>query len=338
MTTGSGVQVDDGEFTRLHNTILEKLALARFTASEYRCLMYLFRATYGWQKKEDVISLSQWAAGTGIDPEKRHNALRTLQALTAKRVIYCKSNGNNHAATWGFNKHFDEWDASLFIESVISPDNSSDDESVMQDDNSSAPTVIKPDNRGVISRDNKTVISPDNHKRKKERLKKEEGEKAQAPAPTPKHNFFDPRKFIGGLVPTGTGTTPAEVFYEVHSLKDDSAVLSKHALATISEQVDDLARWRKVVSEWELSSFRATNIKGQLEWYVKGIPDRGGSSGSAASNGVQKNGYLSEAEKSKLVTRAKTARSSIRTAELVGGAIEPQWLQDIEVAKEHGLI
>ena len=171
MDMGESIQIDDGEFTRLHNTILEKLALARFTASEYRCLMFLFRATYGWQKKEDVISLSQWAAGVGIDPEKkRHNVLRTLQSLVAKRVVCTKSHGNNHAATWGFNKHFAEWDASLFQETVISPDN----KTVMPQDNSLDATVITQDNTSVISPDNKTVISPDNHKRKKEILKKKD--------------------------------------------------------------------------------------------------------------------------------------------------------------------
>ncbi len=183
------IQIDNGDFTRLHNTILERLALARFNASEYRCLMYLFRQTYGWQKKEDAISLSQWAAGTGIDTEKRHNALRTLQGLAAKRVIYSKSNGNNHTVTWGFNKNFEEWDASLFQETVISPDNTS----VMPVDNRSEETVISPDNSSVISPDNRTVISPDNHKRKiKERLKKDTAMQpaTQDKAPTPQQEMF----------------------------------------------------------------------------------------------------------------------------------------------------
>lgn len=184
MSLGSGIQVDDGEFTRIHNSILDKLALARFTASEYRCLMFLFRMTYGWQKKEDVISLSQWCKGVGIDPEKRHNVLRTLQALTAKRVIYCKSNGNNHAATWGFNKHFDEWDASLFEETVITQDNTHETP-VIKPHNTS---VISPDNTTVIPEDNTSVISRDNHKRKKERLKKIK--ESVAAQPTPQQEMF----------------------------------------------------------------------------------------------------------------------------------------------------
>lgn len=165
------VQIDNGEFTRLHNTILEKLAVARFTASEYRCLMFLFRMTYGWQKKEDAISLSQWAKGTGIDTEKRHNVLRTLQGLIDKSAIYAKSNGNNRPMTWGFNKNFDQWHPCLFESSVISPDNTSASTVISPDSTS----VISPDNTSVINPHNRTVISPDNHKRKvlKKVLKKE---------------------------------------------------------------------------------------------------------------------------------------------------------------------
>lgn len=228
------IQVDDGEFTRLHNTILEKLALARFTASEFRCLMHLFRATYGWQKKEDVISLSQWAAGVGIDTDKRHNVLRTLQALLAKRVIYTKSHGNNHAATWGFNKHFEQWDASLFQETVISPDNTS----VIQDDNTYASTVIPQDNTSVISPDNKTVISPDNHKRKKESLKKDtKSSLPAAKAATPQQEMF--------------AAVCEAVGWDYHTLtKDDKGQIAQACgiLGRANYTVDDIRRF--MVEVW----------------------------------------------------------------------------------------
>jgi phage replication O-like protein O len=172
------IQIDNGEFTRLHNTILERLAVARFTASEYRCLLYLFRMTYGWQKKEDAISLSQWAAGIGIDPEKhRHNALRTLQGLVNKRVIFAKSNGNNRPMTWGFNKNFEQWDSSLFETTVIAPDNSLGATVITPDTTS----VITQDNSTVITHDNKTVITPDNYKRKKESIKENDDDNARKP-------------------------------------------------------------------------------------------------------------------------------------------------------------
>lgn len=232
MASSKSIQVDDGDFTRLHNTILEKLALARFSASEYRCLMFLFRRTYGWQKKEDAISLAQWAEGTGIDPEKhRRNVLRTLQGLIEKRVIYAKEHGSNHPATWGFNKHFDEWDALLFPPTVVSRDNSPES------------TVVSRDNTSVVSRDNKTVVSGDNHKRKKEILKKEgEGIAATQPRPAPH---------------------PAVVvFREVWNRNPN-----KPQMKTIAEHVTDLDLWREACQAWGDKGHRPTNIAGMLDWY-----------------------------------------------------------------------
>lgn len=117
----------------------------------------------------------------------------------------------------------------------------------------------------------------------KEKPVKKEPKGESAPAAPAKHSYFEPDKFINGRVPEGTGATPAEVFYEIHTLKDDKCVLSSHALATISRAVDDLARWRIVVSEWALSSFKPTNIKGQLDWYREGVPDRKAGSTARAS-------------------------------------------------------
>lgn len=158
MTDGESIQIEKGKFARIHNDILSALAIARFTGSEYRCLLFLFRMTYGWQKKEDTISISQWATGIGIEFEKRHNAWRILQGLIEKRVIYARDNGNNRPMTWGFNKYTEQWDKSLFLETVISQDNSFE-------------TVISQDNTTVISGDNTTVIPQDNNKRKERKIK-----------------------------------------------------------------------------------------------------------------------------------------------------------------------
>lgn len=153
MTSGESIQVENGKYARIHNDILSVLAVARFTGSEYRCLLFLFRQTYGWQKKYDTISMSQWAEGIGIEPEKRHNAWRILQGLIDKKVICVRDNGNNRPMTWGFNKYIDQWDKSLFPETVMPQDNS-------------LPTVISQDNKTVMPQDNATVISQDNYKRK----------------------------------------------------------------------------------------------------------------------------------------------------------------------------
>jgi phage replication O-like protein O len=103
--TGDDVQIDNGEFTRLHNAILEKMALARLSGAEFRALMFLFRKTYGWNKKEDRISLAQWAEGTN---GKRPHVLRTLNELIRKRVIY-RTDDKHLIPIYGFNKYFEDW-------------------------------------------------------------------------------------------------------------------------------------------------------------------------------------------------------------------------------------
>ncbi len=168
-----------GGFTCMPNKLLEALALARFTASETRCLLFLLRKTYGWHKQEETISLAEWALGTGVDPKQRHNVLRTLRGLLAKQVIYAKANGNNRPLTWGLNNNMEEWDKALFSEghasmsgvagltsdntAVLKGDNNTelmgDNTSVLKDEHT---LVITDENTSVLTNENTTVITDEN--------------------------------------------------------------------------------------------------------------------------------------------------------------------------------
>lgn len=218
---GESIQVEKGKFARIHNDILTALAVGRFTGSEYRCLLFLFRMTYGWQKKEDTLSISQWAAGVGMEFEKRHNVWRTLQGLVDKKVICVRDNGNNRPKTWGFNKYIEQWDASLFPLTVMPSDNSS----VIQDDNSPEATVIPDDNSPVMPQDNKTVMPQDTNKRQ---VKKEK-EKAATPSATLPDNDSDKdgRFTIQLVKDTGlffhfgsTARTQAAALEETYTMED----------------------------------------------------------------------------------------------------------------------
>jgi len=162
---GKEIQVEDGGFTRIHNAILEKLALTDLNGSEFRCLMFLFRKTYGYGKKEDKISLGQWSEGTG---SKRQNVWRTLNSLVTRKIIYFIDHGPKRAQTWGFNKYMEAWSNE---QSVIETDYSSSDESVIESDDSSVVEIdyrLNAKNESVIESDYKSVIHLDNNKRKKE--------------------------------------------------------------------------------------------------------------------------------------------------------------------------
>lgn len=104
--SGADIQLEGGNWTKVHNTILEALAKAPLNGSEFRCVMALFRLTYGWKKKEERISYQEWAAETNLD---RRSVIRALQQLVDKHILYRHDNGNNRPATWGFNKYIEQW-------------------------------------------------------------------------------------------------------------------------------------------------------------------------------------------------------------------------------------
>lgn len=106
MINGADIQVENGNYSRIHNAILERLAVTEFTGRELRCLLYLLRMTYGFQRKEHALSLNDWSAGTNIS---RSHIPDTLRRLADRGIIYRTENGNRKPSTFGFNKYFEQW-------------------------------------------------------------------------------------------------------------------------------------------------------------------------------------------------------------------------------------
>lgn len=79
-------QLEDG-YTRVANEIAEAMAKLKISNYESRFLWCLFRKTYGYHKKEDFISLTQFEKMTGI--ASQHIA-RTKKSLLARNIIYLK--------------------------------------------------------------------------------------------------------------------------------------------------------------------------------------------------------------------------------------------------------
>jgi phage replication O-like protein O len=108
--------------TAIANDILDSLCRARIPGEARQVLDFIIRKTYGWNKKWDAISLSQFALGTGL---KRPNICRLLKKLEKMKLIVIKKD-NAGINKYMFNKHYDEWKLL-----------------------SKKPTIIKNDNRGV---------------------------------------------------------------------------------------------------------------------------------------------------------------------------------------------
>ena len=97
-------QKEDGHID-LANEIVEALAKIRISGEEMQCLWVIFRKTYGWHKKEDSISLSQFCEFTTL---KKPNVCHVLSKLLSKNIISIVKKDNG-ISSYGFNKDFDTW-------------------------------------------------------------------------------------------------------------------------------------------------------------------------------------------------------------------------------------
>jgi len=92
-------QIENGHID-IANEIAEALARTELNGYESRYLWVLWRKTYGWHKKEDIISNSQFVEATGI---KKQHIWRTEQRLIQRKIV--TKNGNKLR----FNKHYKDW-------------------------------------------------------------------------------------------------------------------------------------------------------------------------------------------------------------------------------------
>ena len=97
-------QAENGH-TDIANEILEALARVLLSPDEWRVLMVVFRKTWGWHKREDWISLSQFVLMTGM---KKPNVCRALGKLIARNIVIRIDNGNGKS--YRFQKDFESWE------------------------------------------------------------------------------------------------------------------------------------------------------------------------------------------------------------------------------------
>ena len=97
-------QLENGH-TKIANELVEALARHNLSAYEGRVLWCIFRKTYGWNKKTDRISYTQFATATGVD--RRHIG-RAINSLKSRNIIIC--NGTGYALEYGIQKDYELWD------------------------------------------------------------------------------------------------------------------------------------------------------------------------------------------------------------------------------------
>jgi len=96
-------QKEEG-YVPIANELVEQFAKINLSPYEWRTLWVLWRKTWGWQKKRDKISISQFQKLTGLDRRHQH---RTLLSLERKKFIARK--GNSYVTTYMFQKDYSKW-------------------------------------------------------------------------------------------------------------------------------------------------------------------------------------------------------------------------------------
>ena len=96
-------------YTKIANEIMDALSMAMPGFTEGQIILAVMRKTYGWNKGEDNISISQLCAMTN---KSKRMVIYALQNLEAKKMIIIEratKNGEKQTNRIKFNKRHKEW-------------------------------------------------------------------------------------------------------------------------------------------------------------------------------------------------------------------------------------
>lgn len=101
------VQIDDGDFTRIANEILENIARAKLNGTQYAIVVTVWRYTYGYQRTEAEFSLGFLEKKTGIHRNQIQREL--IKLIDRKILIVTKEHTETTPQILKFNKDYDRW-------------------------------------------------------------------------------------------------------------------------------------------------------------------------------------------------------------------------------------
>lgn len=99
-------QLEDG-YIKIANEIMEALIKQNLSGQELRLTLFVIRKTYGFNKKEDYISLSQMSKILGLSIVRASQVINRLQQM---KIVTLKENLKGKTKKYSFNKDFERWD------------------------------------------------------------------------------------------------------------------------------------------------------------------------------------------------------------------------------------
>src|SRR4051812_47301547 len=88
-------------YVPIANELVDALGRDRISGECWQILLIILRKTYGFNKKEDTIAISQFVEATGL---KKQNAWRSLDKLIECGIVIKSDYGKLR-----FNKVYTEW-------------------------------------------------------------------------------------------------------------------------------------------------------------------------------------------------------------------------------------
>ena len=160
-------QLENG-YLRIATEIMDALIGIRINGEARQVLDFILRKTYGFQKKVDTISLSQFYEMTGIN---RPCIIRAIHKLESMNLIIKKDNGKS--VSYGFNKIYSTWRP---LSKKITPLSKKITQSIKHVDNiafTEEKSIIQKDNEdnSIIQKDN-SIIQKDNKRYPKRYIQK----------------------------------------------------------------------------------------------------------------------------------------------------------------------
>ena len=93
-------------YTAIANEIMEALAKIRIPGEARQMLDVIIRKTYGFNKKQDQISTTQFMEATGL---KRFIIHRARKRLLLANLITVSKNAHSQILTYSFQKNYEKW-------------------------------------------------------------------------------------------------------------------------------------------------------------------------------------------------------------------------------------
>lgn len=315
--------VDKPNYTQMPNLLLDDL-LMQMGEAEMKVTIALSRLTFGYHRDKVEISLSVLQEITHLS---RQGVINGINAGIERGTIE-RTEGRRNGFIYSIavnGEHIPTSQPSGLVNNVDQPPTSQPN---------GLPLVNEVDQTSQRSRP--VLVNEVDHATPtlKKVLKKPKRKKKESIASVPDATPPEWQEFIMGLCNCCYKHTDIAAL----SAKDRGILLSEaKKIHDKGYTLEDIRKWYAVewVNDWRYGDKKQRPTPPQV---CSGLPAMRAAPDETfdlppATNGQSK---VSEAERSKIVTRGKTAQASLTTAQKFNGRIDPQWQQDIEAARRLG--